>query len=154
MRSFISLLVFALLSGCVSQEVRERDGRIEAQMRAKYDLVAVGAFLKKVVADHPIYDGIRLSADIGDGWRFERIDPPARMRTGAWVLYDQKQEGDEFDLYFWTDHGSQITIQARRIARDQFELVRIKRDDIVELTSKTMPNHTTEPASPGRGGSS
>lgn len=109
-------------------------------------------FLKKVVAEHPVFDGIRLSTNLGSSWRVERVDPPARMRSGDWVLYDQKQEGEEFELYFWTNQSSQITIQARRLAKDQFVLLGIKRDDVVKLSSRNKPNQTPQPTPPSRRG--
>lgn len=129
------ILVFAGFSlvGCVSQERRQRAERVEAVLGDKYDLSAMLAFLKKTIADHPTVDGIRLSTNIRQSWHFEPVDPPARLRSGDWVLYDPKPGGDQFELSFWTGQSSEITIYGKRISRDQFEVIRIARDDIVEL---------------------
>lgn len=136
MRSILCLFLVIFSGGCVSRVAQERADRIEALVRRKYDLSAMQVFLRKVVAEHPAWEGIRLNTDFGQNWRFEPLDPPARMRTGAWVLYDQKQEGDEFELYFQTEQDELVEIQARRLARDRFELIRLKLDRIVKLASR------------------
>jgi hypothetical protein len=140
----LSLLAFA---GCASPEVRERERRIEAMVRAKYDLTAMLAFLKKTIAEHPSVEGITLSSRVSNNWRLERVDPPARMRSGDWVLYDQRQDGDRFELYYATG-SSIISIEAKRLASDSFELVRLTRDEVLQLISQKRANQPPEPTSP------
>ncbi|MCX6952696.1 MAG: hypothetical protein NTV51_11110 [Verrucomicrobia bacterium] len=154
MKALLLLLcVSTLLSACVSPEIRERAQRIEAEVRAKYDLDAVQRFLKQTVTEHPVHDGVTLSKRLGHRWTFEPVDPPARMRSGDWVLCDQSRNGDVFELYFWTDKGSVITLHVKRLAKDRFELLQITSDRVLDLPAKKQPNQPPPRSglAPGRG---
>ena len=148
----ILTLTFAVallaLTGCASRETREHTTRIESQMRAKYDLDAMTVFLKRIIAEHPAFGGVALSTNVSGQWQFEPVDPPSRMRSGDWVLWDQHQDGDTFELYFITPKSAWISIEAKRLAKDRFGVVRISRDDVTDLIGAGQRGHVLRACCP------
>jgi len=105
-------------------------------MKERYDFDALASFLRLVIAEHPVFEKIDLrGTKIEKEWRIERIDPPSRMRSGDWVIWDAKQGDDVFQLYFMYDprNGRSVSIRAKRLAKSEFQLINIGLDEWVEL---------------------
>ena len=119
-----TLLVLFILGavGCASPSVRERERQVEATVEVKYDLDALRAFLERTVAEHPTHDGMTLPKTVVEGWRF-RSD--SSMRSGVWIFHEQPEKGgDRFVLH--SQRGDwYFAIEAKRLAKDSFELVQI-----------------------------
>lgn len=118
-------------------------------MRDRYDLVALAAFTRKMIMDHPSFEGVDLTqSSLTEEWHIERVDPPSRMRSGDWVIWDAEQGDEQFDLYFMFDerNGRSVTIRARRLARNQFELVSLAIGAWVELTNREAARHRDKSA--------
>jgi len=147
MRSLFSLLALLACASCASSERAARGAAIEARLRAKYDMDALTAFVRKVVEAHPNFAGVALSTRIDGKWALEKVDPPSRLRSGDWVLYDQHAGDDEFTVYTITKERpyAWITIHAKRLAKDRFEFLELTRDDVVELHVRKEPNKALEP---------
>lgn len=139
MRIFLIIVLACGISGCAARTEPHYEymRRIEATIRARYDLDAVRAFLMRTVAAHPEVEGVTLSSKLGRGWVVERMDPPSRMRSGDWVLYDPQQGDDEFELYSDAGQGRQVSIRAKRESRSQYTVVAITIDELLYLSPST-----------------
>jgi hypothetical protein len=135
---FLSLFLGACDTANQSR-ILQRDRSIEADMRERYDFGALAAFLRQVIADHPVFEQVNLtSTKIGDSWHIERVDPPSRMRNGDWVIWDSGQGNEEFELYLMFDpkDGRTVSIRVKRLAKDRFQLIGLSLDQFIELGQK------------------
>ena len=129
-----SLITFLLLVTAVRAAPSGYEKTIVEEMTERYAFSALTAFLKQVVMDHPTFEEVSLAAaKIDMKWRFEKIDPPRRMRNGDWVIWDQKDEDEAFDLYYMVDATHSLNIGAKRLARDRFEFVRLSIEEWTSL---------------------
>ena len=129
-----ALLSFLLLAAVVQAAPADHERKIVKEMNERYDFPVLTTFLKQVIHDHPVFEGVSLTATrIDASWRFEPVDPPRRMRNGDWVVWDQKDQEGHFDLYFKFDPTHSVTIEAKRLARDRFELVALSLDEWVKM---------------------
>jgi len=133
MKTAVAILFLTAAIICSASTVdRERD--IVKKMSARYDFSALTTFLKEVVRDHPTFEKVSLaSTKIEAKWRLEKIDPPSRMRSGDWVIWEKKEEAEGFDLYYQFDATHSVTIRAKRLAKDRFELVDLSIEEWVSL---------------------
>lgn len=134
-RRMRSLFIFFLLVSAVYAEPHSDYERvIVKKLGARYDFSALTVFLRRVVREHPVFEKVSLaSTKIETRWRFEKVDPPSRMRSGDWVIWEKKEEDDGFDLYYQFDATHSVTIRARRLAKDRFELVGLSIEEWVSL---------------------
>lgn len=155
MRILAALLIVGLFAGCAAAKRQSRtaesDHASEAHMHDRYDLVAISAFLRGVISEHPTFEGVSLtSTRLQDQWKRERIAPGNRMRSGDWVIYDVEQGDDRFDLYFMYDRagGRCVTVQAQRLSKDHFQFLGLALDEWVELSDwRWRANQPVEPTS-------
>ena len=128
----VMLFIAAAIVCSASTADHERD--VVQTMSARYDFSALTTFLKEVVRDHPTFEKVSLaSTKIEAKWRLERIDPPSRMRSGDWVIWEKKEGDEGFDLYYQFDTTHTVTIRAKRLAKDRFEFLGISIDEWVSL---------------------
>ena len=131
MRALICFLFCALV---VQAAPSSYERTIVKAMMERYDFVALTAFLKESIQRHPTFDGVSLrDTRVGSKWRFEKVDPPRRMRNSDWVIWDQKDEDEAFELY--TEFGAThvVIIRAKRVAKNKFEFLGISIDEWVSL---------------------
>ena len=81
MRALVTLFLALVFVG--SAFAGEREAAIEKRMRQRYDFTALSVFLKKVVSEHPSFEGVSLaSTKIGPDeeypWAKERPKRPVR----------------------------------------------------------------------------
>jgi hypothetical protein len=133
MKIFAAILfISTAIVCCASTADRERD--IVKKMSTRYDFAALTTFLKEVIRDHPTFEKVSLAATkVEAKWRFEKIDPPSRMRNGDWVIWEKKEEDEGFDLYYQFDANHSVTIRAKRLAKDRFELVGLSIEEWASL---------------------
>jgi hypothetical protein len=120
----VTMSLFAL-AGCVSKSLEQFLHQGEVAMAERFDFASVDAFLRQVVAAHPTVDGVSLSsAHVGRQWRMAERDYPHMMRSGSWLLDDRNQK-DEFSVYYELPGKRVIVVRAKRVDRSKFEEVSI-----------------------------
>jgi hypothetical protein len=128
------IVVIAALWFVSFANASDSERAITAQMSARYDFTALTSFVRQIIRDHPRFQEVSLArSKVGPEWRFENIDPPRRMRSGDWVIWDRKDEEESFDLYYTFSETHSITARARRLARDRFELVGLSIEEWISL---------------------
>jgi hypothetical protein len=128
------LVSFILASGVDASPHPDYERAIVKKMRERYDFPVLTVFLKKVVEEHPKVETVSIaSTKVEARWRFESVDPPSRMRSGDWVIWDTTNEDGSFDLYYQFESTRSVTIRAKRLSRDKFELIGISIDEWVSL---------------------
>ncbi|MGC4073106.1 MAG: hypothetical protein QM760_11405 [Nibricoccus sp.] len=133
MRAFFVILILAAATACGSSS-SDHGRAIVERMSARYDFSALTLFLKSVIRDHPTFDKVPLaSTKVEEKWRLEKIDPPSRMRSGDWVIWDKNEENGGFDLYYQFDATHSVTIRAKRLAKDKFEFASLSIEEWISL---------------------
>lgn len=132
MRALIITIVFLVFPGVQFASSYER--MIEKEMSERYDLAALTAFVRDLVRDHPVVDGVSpAKSRISNKWRVEKVDPPRRMRIGDWVIWDPKDEDSSFKLYYVFDKNHSVTAHVKRLAKDKFVLEGVAIEEWVSL---------------------
>jgi hypothetical protein len=131
MRTFICFLCCAVV---VHAAPSSYERTIVKEMTERYDFVALAAFLKESIQRHPTFGGVSLrDTRVGSKWRFEKVDPPRRMRSGDWVIWDQKDEDEALELYTESGATHVVIIRAKRVAKNKFEFLGNSIDEWVSL---------------------
>jgi len=140
MRNLSLVCLCAVLAGCGTPSdaphIVERERRLVEGMRERYDFLALTQFLKVTLSEHPVIEGVDVTTSrLDQEWSLERVDPPSRMRSGDWVIWDAKQGDEEFILYFTYEgrSGKSVDIRCRRIDPDRFEVLGTSTSEWVEL---------------------
>jgi hypothetical protein len=111
----------------MTPEMKAKAEKWEADINARYDTRALAAFLKKTIAEKKQFEGVDLAAaKVGKEWRYCYVEGRV-MTLGSWVLIFDGGEND-FKFNYTPSNGGAVALKCRRIKRDSFELLEMRRD--------------------------
>jgi len=128
------LVVIVAFVGACCVASASSESEIVKHMSERYDFTALTDFVRQIVRDHPTVKHVSLEkTKVGAKWRIEKVDPPRRMRSGDWVIWDKRDEEEIFELYYTFDETHSVTARVKRLARGKFELLGLSIEEWVSL---------------------
>lgn len=119
------------LTGCSSVESNSYLQEIDAH----YDLASVTAFLRIIVSQHQIVDGVSLvETKIGGPWVVDQTWIPVGLSAGDWTFQRSLSSGEVFTLSFRSAPHQAVSFHCRREKKDVFTLMSFEKVELVSVT--------------------
>ena len=128
-------VLIGLLVGCSNVRETASDRQWEQTVTASYDQESLLAFLKKCIAEHPEYEGVKLSeARTSNTWVFYRrgpglSGPRLALNCGDWALSTRDTEANTFELTWDYEYPKVVILECQRLGPKQYRLKHISKTE-------------------------